>query len=78
MFEVDEKIGSKYRFIVLANQRAKQLMSGAVPRVEVKTEKAIPIAIEEIKQGKLKWTTKEVAPPSPPDAVGEPLLDQSF
>lgn len=78
MFEVDEKIGSKYRFIVLANQRAKQLMQGAVPRVEVSTSKAIPIAVEEIKQGKLNWTTKEVTPPTPPDAVGEPLLDQSL
>ncbi len=78
MFEVDGKIGSKYRFIVLANQRAKQLMSGAVPRVEIKTQKAIPIAIEEIKQNKLNWTTKEVSPPTPPDVVGEPLLDQSF
>ncbi len=78
MFEVDEKVGSKYRLIVLANQRAKQLMSGALPRVEKRTEKAIQIAIEEIKQGKLNWTTKEVAPPTPTDEVGEPLLDQSF
>lgn len=78
MFEVTEKVGSKYRFVVLVNQRAKQLMSGAVPRVEVKTDKAVPVAIEEFKQGKLNWTVKEVVPPTPPDTVGELLLDQSF
>lgn len=78
MFEVDEKVGSKYRFIVLVNQRTKQLMSGAVPRVESKIQKAVPIAIEEIKQKKVRWTTKDVALPAPPNEVGEPLLDQSF
>ena len=34
MFTVNEKIGSKYRFVTLCAQRTKQLLSGAQARVE--------------------------------------------
>lgn len=76
MFEVDEKIGSKYRLIVLINQRSKQLMQGAIPRVDADTDKAVPIAMQEILEGKVRWKTKEVKPPVPVDSMGELVLDQ--
>jgi DNA-directed RNA polymerase subunit omega len=78
MYEVNEKVGSKYRLIVLAAQRAKQLMMGAEPRVDLPTEKAVPIAIKEIMEGKLNWKTKEVSSPVHYTEPGNILIDQSF
>jgi len=75
MFEVDEKVGSKYRFIILSAQRARQLMSGAQPRVDLKVQKPACVAIEELREGKLNWTTIEVKPPESSNEVGELLLD---
>lgn len=75
MFEVDEKVGSKYRFVILAAQRAKQLMAGARARVELKVPKPFCVAIEELKEGRLNWTKKEIKPPVPSNEVGELLID---
>lgn len=48
-------IDSKYRLILLAAQRSKQLQRGAAPRVDADPRKAKPtrIAMEEIKRGKV-------------------------
>jgi DNA-directed RNA polymerase omega subunit len=75
MFRVDEKVGSKYRFIILAAQRARQLMAGAQARVDIKVQKPACIAIEELKEGKLSWTQKEIKPKVPSNEIGELLLD---
>lgn len=52
--EVPE-IDSKYRLILIAAQRSKQLQKGAHPRVEADPRKTKPtrIALEEIKKGKV-------------------------
>jgi DNA-directed RNA polymerase omega subunit len=49
------EIDSKYRLILIAAQRSKQLQKGAHPRVEADTRKTKPtrIALEEIKKGKV-------------------------
>ncbi len=75
MFRVDDKIGSKYRFIILTAQRAKQLMAGAQPRIETDVQKPAFVAIQELNDGKLNWTSKDVKPPVPSNEVGELLLD---
>ena len=51
------EIDSKYRMILLAAQRSKQLQRGANPRVdsEVKKTKPTRIAMEEIKQKKINF-----------------------
>jgi DNA-directed RNA polymerase subunit omega len=61
--EVEEKekvmheIDSKYRLILLAAQRSKQLQKGATARVSVdaRKHKSTHIALEEIKQGKVPF-----------------------
>ncbi len=47
------EIDSKYRLIILAAQRSKQLQRGARPRIEIDPTKHKPtrIALEEIVQG---------------------------
>lgn len=54
-------IDSKYRMILLAAQRSKQLQRGANPRVaaDVKKTKPTRVALEEIKQNKVNFTILE-------------------
>ena len=48
-----QEIDSKYRLIILAAQRSKQLQRGARPRIEIDPTKQKPtrIALEEVVQG---------------------------
>ena len=58
--EVPE-IDSKYRLIILAAKRSKQLQRGALPRVEGDTQKHKPtrIALDEIRLGKVPFEITE-------------------
>ena len=55
------EIDSKYRMILLAAQRSKQLQRGANPRVntDVKKTKPTRIAMEELKQKKVHFEILE-------------------
>ena len=52
------QIDSKYRMIIVAAQRSKQLQRGARPRVELDTQRHKPtrIALEEVQQGKINFS----------------------
>ncbi len=54
------EIDSKYRLIILAAKRSKQLQRGARPRIEIDQAKHKPtrIALEEIIQGTVRFHTK--------------------
>lgn len=58
MFIVDEKTGSKYRYIVLCTQRTKQLLQGADPRVAGPEKNPAYLAMQEMSQGKIEWKFK--------------------
>jgi DNA-directed RNA polymerase omega subunit len=53
------EIDSKYRMIILAAQRSKQLQRGATPRVEADPRKTKPtrIAMKELESGKVNFET---------------------
>jgi DNA-directed RNA polymerase omega subunit len=50
-----QEIDSKYRLIILAAKRSKQLQRGARPRIDIDQTKHKPtrIALEEVVQGKI-------------------------
>jgi DNA-directed RNA polymerase omega subunit len=54
------EIDSKYRLIILAAKRSKQLQRGARPRIEIDALKHKPtrIALEEVIQGTIHFHTK--------------------
>ena len=56
--EVWPGIDSKFRLIVLAALRSKQLLRGALPRIEadLRRHKNISIALEEVKRGLVPFT----------------------
>ncbi len=55
------EIDSKYRLIILAAKRSKQLQRGARPRIEIDPVKHKPtrIALEEVMRGKVNFTVTE-------------------
>ena len=52
------ELDSKYRLIIVAAQRSKQLQRGARPRVELDPQKHKPtrIALEEVERGKVGFS----------------------
>jgi len=53
------EVDSKFRFITVAAQRAKQLQNGAKPRVETRSRKSTRVAIEEALAGAISWEIRE-------------------
>jgi len=49
---------SKYRYILVAARRARQLSSGAPPLVSTETRKVCRVAEEEIAAGKIQYSIK--------------------
>jgi DNA-directed RNA polymerase omega subunit len=56
-----QEIDSKYRLIILAAKRSKQLQRGARPRIEIDPIKHKPtrIALEEVMRGKVNFTIND-------------------
>ena len=56
-------VDSKFRFITVAAQRAKQIQNGAKPRVEVRSRKATRVAMQEVLAGAVSWEIRDEKPP---------------
>jgi DNA-directed RNA polymerase subunit omega len=56
------EVDSKYRLIILAAKRSKQLQRGAQPRIEIDPQKHKPtrIALEEVMRGRVHFDIREV------------------
>ena len=54
------EVDSKYRLIILAAKRSKQLQRGASPRIEIDPQKHKPtrIALEEVMRGRVHFDIK--------------------
>jgi DNA-directed RNA polymerase omega subunit len=55
------EVDSKYRLIILAAKRSKQLQRGASPRIDIDPQKHKPtrIALEEVIRGRVHFSIKE-------------------
>jgi DNA-directed RNA polymerase subunit omega len=53
------EVDSKFRFIAVASQRAKQLQNGSKPRVATHSRKATRVAIEEALAGAISWEVRD-------------------
>lgn len=63
MPNVPENIGSKYRFIIIAAERAKQLQNRVKPKVKIKSTKPAHIAMKEVEEGLISFEITK--PPEP-------------
>lgn len=61
-------VDSKFRFITVAAQRAKQIQNGAKPRVEARSRKPTRVAMQEVLAGSISWEVRdEPAKAVPPE-----------
>jgi DNA-directed RNA polymerase subunit omega len=65
MQKIPDSIGSKYRFIIVAAERAKQLQNNAKPKIKTKSTKPAFIAMREIEQDLVSF---EMPPPVEPSS----------
>jgi DNA-directed RNA polymerase subunit omega len=61
------EVDSKYRLIILAAKRSKQLQRGAQPRIDIDPQKHKPtrIALEEVIRGRVHFSIKDEEVKSP-------------
>ncbi len=65
---------SVYRFIIVAAKRARQLQSGARPKVQVASKKMTRVAVEEVRKGLVPFLDPETTP-LPEEAPEEPISE---
>ncbi|MFH1574053.1 MAG: DNA-directed RNA polymerase subunit omega [Acidobacteriota bacterium] len=63
MTKIPEGIGSKYRFIIIAAERAKQLQAHAKPKVKIKSTKPARIAMRELQDGLISYEIIDISQP---------------
>ncbi len=54
MYKIPEDLKSKYEFVTLVARRAEQLQMGALPRIDVDTNKVTVLAQAEVAVGAVK------------------------
>jgi DNA-directed RNA polymerase subunit omega len=59
------KIDSKFRYVIIAAKRAKQLLKGARPKVKSRSRNPIRIAQEEVLAGQVEYNILPVAAEAP-------------
>ena len=52
---IPDEYGSKFRFILVAAERAKQIQNGAPARIELKSRKPAFVAIKEGEENLVEW-----------------------
>lgn len=57
--KIPQEFDSKFRFILVAADRAKQLQNGAAPKLDVKSRKSAFIAIKEVEAGLVNFEVLE-------------------
>jgi DNA-directed RNA polymerase subunit omega len=55
MQKIPEGIGSKYRFIIIAAERAKQLQGNAKAKIKTKSTKPAYVAMREVEAGVISF-----------------------
>ena len=54
----EEKM-NRYRLVILASQRARQLLAGVQARIDSKGHKPTEVAVDEVKEGLVEWQEKD-------------------
>ncbi|MBS4536115.1 DNA-directed RNA polymerase subunit omega [Clostridium sp. D2Q-14] len=55
-----KKVDSRYTLVLLASKRARQLVDGKEPLVDVKITKPVSIALHEIAEDKVTYTRSDI------------------
>ena len=58
-FKIPNEFDSKFRFILVAAERAKQIQNGAPPRLEIESRKPAYVAIREVEENLVPYDVLE-------------------
>ncbi|HTN44053.1 MAG TPA: DNA-directed RNA polymerase subunit omega [Nitrospiria bacterium] len=72
----DTKIDSRYRLVIIAAQRARQLMQGSKPQVTSKFTKETTVALDEVLQSKTDFMTGKEAKVAMKEAMAARELEE--
>ncbi|MDA2933052.1 DNA-directed RNA polymerase subunit omega [Acidobacteria bacterium AH-259-D05] len=61
IIKIPEEFDSKFRFILVAAERAKQIQNGAPPRLDLKSRKPAYLAIREVEENIVPYVILEEA-----------------
>ena len=67
--EPTKEFDSKYRYILVAARRARQLQGGANALIDTESRKACRIAQDEIEAGKVSYVVPDPSVPTPTTAA---------
>lgn len=72
------EIDSKFRFVILASKRAKQLLQGAKPKIKSKSKNPIRVAQKEVREGFIDYELieikkEEIQEPAEEGFIGEEI-----
>jgi len=73
-----KEIDSKFRFVIIASKRAKQLLNGAKPKVKSKSRNLIRIAQKEIEQGVIGFDIVKSKKEELHDVEDEVFIDEEL
>lgn len=59
IFRLPKEFDSKFRFILVAAERAKQLQNGAPPKLDLQSRKSAFVAIREVEEGLIPFEILE-------------------
>lgn len=59
IIKIPAEFDSKFRFILVAAERAKQIQNGAPPKIETKSRKPAYIAVKEVEEGLIQYEILE-------------------
>lgn len=74
----ERRIDSKFRFVILAAKRAKQLLHGAKPRVKSRSKNPIRIAQEEVRDGAVDFEIVELKKEEIPEPAEEGFIGEEI
>lgn len=70
----EERLDSRFRMVILATERARQLMSGARPNIPTRYIKASTVALEELSECQFEYVTGKEARKAIQEAVAAKAL----
>ena len=59
IIKIPKEFDSKFRFILVAAKRARQIQIGAPPKIDVKSRKPSYVAIKEVEQNRVPYELLE-------------------
>jgi DNA-directed RNA polymerase subunit omega len=72
------ELDSKFRFVILAAKRARQLLGGAKPKIKSKSKNPIRIAQKEVREGFIDYELVEIKKEEIPEPAEEGFIGEEI